>query len=265
MRRAATVLLLAMLPLCSLAGERIDWLIYDTPPQIIKDGEGFGQAQFRVLTAHLPEFTHRLQPVALQRLWHDMSSRDGICTLDVVRTPERAAVYAYSARSMLLPGFRLLVRYDHLQEVRAAVNGKGEVDLERLRNQSQLRGGFVSGRRHPQFVDRFIEESGNLTGYAEAVQLFSMLQAGRIDYAVVLAAEVPYYSLNQTAAMLAIAGEPLNLRSYVACSGSVIGPKVIGRIDRVLSDDAVWKQFVAPLKRWLSPEDFAMALESKPE
>jgi hypothetical protein len=46
---------------------------------------------------------------------------------------------------------------------------------------------------------------------------------------------------------------------YVACSKGPLGQKAIAKIDAALAHPAGWRDFIAPLKAWFPPEDFARA------
>src|SRR5579859_8197573 len=70
----------------------IQWMLTGVPPKFITDGPlkgtGYGEKQVAYLTQRLPQFQHRLELVTPARLWHEMQSSKGICSIDIAKVPD---------------------------------------------------------------------------------------------------------------------------------------------------------------------------------
>lgn len=266
-------LALFLLPVASPAAESVFWLLYDAPPLILRGddalGDGFGIVQQEFLASHLSNFQHQKSTASLQRVWHDLGARDGVCSINLIRGKDQK--YQFSDRPLPTPGFRLLIKSDQKGDYTAMLDENGAIDLEKLTGSAHLSGAYVTSRHYPEPIERFIARGatgGRLTGYAEPSQIFNLLQASRLDYAIVLAVELPYY-LHHFPAMpapvlLSIREVPLTNDGYIVCSRGPIGEKVIHDVNALLADDPNWAAYLKPLQRWFPPADFAAAMATRP-
>ncbi|HMA51497.1 MAG TPA: hypothetical protein VKP60_17180, partial [Magnetospirillaceae bacterium] len=69
--------------------------------------ETMGSAQLAYLTTHLAGFSHHIVKVSSARAVHELEQGHGVCTTDIVVTPEREKILIFSKRRVPQPGFRL--------------------------------------------------------------------------------------------------------------------------------------------------------------
>lgn len=260
MRWARLYLILGLLaPMAPGRAEIITWMTSDPPYADAK--ETMGSAQLAYLTTHLSGFSHRVVKVSASRAVHELEHGPGVCTTDIVVTPERRKFLIFAKRQMPQPGFRLLVRKDRAAALAPAINGKGEVDLAKLGELPTLTGGYTNSRHYGPAISRFIDRygAGRLSGEVATFQIINLLQNQRIDYAFVLPMDFYFYvdeaARGQTV-LLPVAGETRKILVGIACSSDSAGRSVIRAIDALLGDDSHWADYVEALRKWNSPEDF---------
>jgi len=272
----AIILSFLLLPAMLRAEDSLLWLLYDAPPLTIRSGDqagqGFGELQQRFLAAHMPNFDHRVTPAALDRIWHDMGEKDGICSINLMKTPERTRLYTFSHRPMPTPGYRVMIADDRRADFAAMIGADGTIDLDTLAASQKFRGAALAALHYPEILAKFLnrpDRAGKLDIYTEPNQLFNLMQAGRIDFAIILAVELPFFNRRFPAmpypALLPIKNVPLTNNGYVACSRGFIGQHAIQQINTVLDDDRSWAAYVALMKGWVSPSEFAIARASRPD
>ncbi len=223
--------------------------------------ETMGSGQLTFLTGHLPGFSHHIVKVSAARAVHELEHGSSVCTPDILVTPERERVLTFAKRRMDLPGFRMMIRKDRLGVLAPALNGKGDVDLVKLGEIPDLTGGYTNSRHFGPAIGEFIQAHGStgLNGEVATFQLFNLMAAGRIDFAFVLPMDFYYYASEDQRAqtiLLPVIGETPTITAAVACSGDTAGRALIHAIDALLADDARWADYIEPLRKWVSPEDF---------
>lgn len=258
------------------AEEKVTWMRADLPPQSILDGQlsgqGWSDAQLRDLFPKLPGFRHQLVEGSLARIWYEIEHHDGVCFDGAARNEEREKFAAFSHRPILVPPYGVIVRATEKDRFARFLDDAGALDLDRLGDASGLIGGYTASREHFPAINRFLQMDKGGPRMEKAVspsQLFNLLHAGRVDFIFSEPVEAPYYKarfhLSGEFAVFPIAGNPLSIKGYLVCSKGPIGTAVIERIDALLDDDAEWAAYLEPLRRWMSPADFAKALGQKPE
>jgi len=271
-------LLLALAVLASAAtraAETVTWIIYDAPPQYIFEGplmgQGYKDIQLAWLTAHLPQFEHRVVKGSVSRLWYEIGHRDGVCTLGMLPNKEREDAAALASRPVLIPGFHLAVAIDRTFKFAPFLDAQGEVDLGLLAGSRRLKGGAVAGRVHAKAIEDFLgrtDRASPLEPIVSPLQLYSLVKKGRIDYTFGSPHEIRYFAKiladNEVFAALPIRGVPRLVKTYLSCSKQPVGEAVIAAADSVLSDDAQWAAFLTPLRSWMSSQDMTAALAIQP-
>lgn len=253
------------------AADSVTWLTSDLPPQYIASGELAGQGikdqQLKLVEATLAEFDHHTMRASISRLWYQIQHEDGYCGLGVLRSPEREKIAVFSRRPVLVPGFRLIVRDGASAAFAPYMTPSGEIDLAALMRSRRLNGGYVTDRVYPETISRYIDAGDRRAPLEKSVdseRLFQLLRSNRVDFVFGLAYEASYYAwkinVGAPLAALPIKDTPSVVAGYAACSNTPLGQAVIARLDTIQSDEGVWRQWVAPLKRWLDPADYAIAL-----
>lgn len=259
-RLARFCLILGLLaPLSPGRGETINWLTSDPAYPGSKETMSSGQLAF--LTTHLPHFSHHIEKVSAARAVHELQHGAGVCTTDIVVTPEREKFLVFASRHMGLPGFRLLIRKDRMGTLAPAINGRGDVDLAKMKDITGLVGGYTNSRHYGPAISDFIQQHGpeGLDGEVATFQIFNLLQAGRIDFAFVMPMDFYFYlpeEQRQDTVLLPVIGETPAIDVAVACSADPAGRALIRDIDSLLANEARWADYVEPLRKWTSPEDF---------
>ncbi|HMA49837.1 MAG TPA: TIGR02285 family protein [Magnetospirillaceae bacterium] len=258
----------------AIAAETVTWLTTDLPPQFIGDGpfagEGIKDRQLKLIQAEIPNFDHREIKASIGRLWYQMQHEDGVCGLGVLRNPEREKIALFTERPVLVPGFRLIVKTGHLDQFRPFMDGNA-VDLEALKSNRRLSGGYVADRAYPPPMLDFVADPDHQNKLERAIgneRLYLLLNSGRLDFVFGLGYEAVYFSAVQNAAdpltALPVKGIETLIKGYTACSDGPLGRAVIARLDALQKEENFWRRWVAPLQRWLEPADYAAALEGTP-
>ena len=240
----------------------ITWMQADTPPFHIGEGPLAGQGvkdrQYRFLTQHLPQFSHRLMIASTARDWYDLEHSDGICIIGVSRTPEREKFTLFSERLLTGFGSRVIIRRDRAAKFKDFLDPQGAVDLTRLAHSDALVGGFVAALHYNEGITAFIDDEKRLARLDKFVtppQLFNVLNAGRLDYAFGQPVEAAYFSKQYgmkagDLAALPIKGWTQGGAISVGCSNGALGRQVIQAIDALLADDRLWRDYAAPYNDW---------------
>lgn len=266
--------LAAALLLLSCLGARAEEVVLMLPavaPAVIADGpfagQGGAEVSARLLGRALPQFQWRYEIAAPPRILHEIAQRDGICAMGMGKAPDREAFVLFDNRPGISPGFGLILREDRLPEFRRFLDAEGAVDLGRLTEAQDLRGGYPAGRPPFGAVKEFIEKaSGRMSLDGDTNRLFRQLKAKHLDYLFGARDEVVYFAATMGEDVkfvsLPIVGIDRFGKGYFACSKGAVGEAVIAAINAYLADDAHWAALTAPWARWLSPADYAAALAS---
>ncbi len=277
-KRITRTILLPLVILLSAAGhaaETITWLTPDFPPIFIRGqqftGQGYGDQQIRLLTGLLPQYQHMIADASLPRLWYQFEHEDGLCTLNALKTPERMRFVAFSVRSIWSSSNRLIIREADFDKFQKMLDSAGAIDLARLRDQGDFLGAYAVAHSYGSVIDSFIRDGGKntkLTPLVSEQHPFALLDKGRVDFIFGHTAELNYYKelskTKESFRTIMAKGDFLHNDAYVACSAGPRGRKIIDDINSLLQRDEVMTQFIEPLRRWYTPEDFAAAKKLRP-
>ncbi len=248
----------------------------DLPPQWVFDGElanqGWGDVQMRNLFPLLPEYDHQLVEGSLSRIWYEIEHRDGVCFNGAVRNPERDNFAVFTHRAIIVPAYGVTIQANDSQRFERFLDADGAIDLDRLAEESALAGGYTAAREHFPAINRFLQDRRRGPRMEKMVapsQLFNLLHAGRLDFIFSEPVEGPYYKarfhLSDEFVTFPIKGNLTSLKGYVVCSKGPIGRAVVAELNRLLDQDGPWATYLEPLRRWMTPKDFAKALAQKPD
>ena len=278
--RGITALLSGLVALWAAVGtasarETITWMTVDLPPAEIFEGDlagrGFADQQLNILFAALPQYDHQIVRGTIARSWHELESRDGVCFNWVTRNADHPHAALYSRRAVANPSFRLMIKADHAGDFTPYADSAGEIDLERLARNGSLSGGYIASREYLAAVNGFIgsdERKTRLEKTMSTAQLVGLLHANRVDFVLSGPFEVAFYKetqhLPEDFVQFRIKGSPPYNEGYIACSAGPVGREVMSRLDGFLDKPEGWTAYVAPLRRWLDPAEYAFALSGKP-
>jgi len=270
---AALMSLTSLLP--AAARDTVTWMTEDLPPEFIyrgpSEGQGTGDLSIRFIAERLPGYEHRVIRADTARIFYQMARQDGVCYWGAWRTPERQVFARFSNRPLPGPSFRLIVSEDRMASLKPYLTEQGEIDLAAL-GAGGLTGGYVTGQPYPGVVGDFVAAPGpavRLEPVTQVSRLYGLVGAGRVDFVIGNGIETRYYLSHNPSARkfhaLPIKGAPPATVGYVACSKGAIGGAVIDAVDRLLSDDATWAAYLAPMRRWGDESDYRAALAARPE
>ena len=267
MRRLLILLGLALPP--AAAAETIEWVLPDVPPIFIKEGPlrdtGFGDRQLRFLIGALPDFEHHIRLVPPGRLWFEMSHEDGICSLGVAKTPERAAFARFSDRSVRGSTAGVVIRSDRLEQFRPLLDGNGEILLGKLAERGDLTGAYADSQFYDEAIDAFIADPAKKTRRSAIANVrlpLRLLASGHADFGFGSILDLNYspamLGLRESFTLLRIAGDKSQRRVYVACSDRPAGRAAIARINTLLEKPENFAAYLEPLRDWFGPAEFAL-------
>jgi len=258
------------------AADHVTWLVSELAPRFIYEGplkgHGYGDEQIAYLQSRLPQFEHGIVSATIARALYELAHTDNSCLLTLTRTPERAETLLFSARPVRTPSSKIIVKQARVKEFSAFLDGEGAVDLSRLATSDSWRGGYVAARHTGGPMQEFIAAADRKARMEKAMSvdaLLRLLARDRIDFVFASYLEALYEEttlhLDGVFTALTISGSDDHADLRVACSNSPLGKSVIASIDALLASDERWREFLQPLKRWLTPADFARAVERKPD
>ena len=271
------ILLLLSSPLAAAPPEqKVTWMRADLPPQWVFDGDlkgqGWGDVQMRNLFLLLPHYEHRVVEGSLSRIWYEIEHRDGVCFNGAARNAEREAFAIFTRRPIVVPSYGVTTLANNSQRFERLLDADGAIDLDGLGAESALTGGYTAAREHFPAINRFLQNSERGPRMEKTMspsQLFNLLHAGRLDFIFSEPVEGPYYKarfhLSDEFVTFPIKGNVASIKGYVVCSKGPIGRAVIARLDQLLDQDDPWAAYLEPLRRWMTPKDFAKALAQKAE
>jgi len=249
----------------------ITWMVSGLPllytPEERERTATFNNRQLDYLIDHLGVFDHKILSGSLTRNLYMMEHYDGFCVESAMRSPDREKFMRFSSRPLPYPGFRVVVRSQHLAELAPYIDMSGAIDLKKLAGAAGIKGGFNSSRIYPDAIRNFIDSDRRAVPMEKIMstrQMFNLIHEDRLLFGFALPIEVTFIQTIPDAPFkefvtLPVAGAPDHVDGYVACSNGPIGSAAIKAIDQLLENEARWSEFVAPLQPWLPPDDFAAA------
>ncbi|TNE63240.1 MAG: transporter substrate-binding domain-containing protein [Alphaproteobacteria bacterium] len=226
----------------------IQWYVMDYPPAYIVTGPQAGTGyQDRILdyfAAQLPELRIERRPVALARLLSNVAHGPAACAGALGKTEERERSMVFSRPIIYSLPMRLVVNATDAARVEKLLDAKGQVPPEVIDPAGFKTAGLVQGRTYGSLLDSFLvgeREKGNISNAARAELVFRMLARGRVDYSFGYPDEAGYYARAELTAgdaaafkTFPIAGLPVAMPSYYACTDDAAGRRMIEAINGVI-------------------------------
>lgn len=202
----------------------------------------------------------RLLLANAKRSWSLLRAGENVCILVSLRTPERES-QAYFVNTHLVPPLQLVVHRKAFAQL--PLDTAGEVDLEHLWRQQQLRGALVEGRSYGQQLDALLAQrpAGSMDSHAPGdfgMRVLQLVAAGRADYTL------DYdFSLQQQKSWLPALQELLTVPlqghgepqvSGIACPRNAWGARVAQRLRLLLATPAGIAALKASFDPSLTPQ-----------
>lgn len=270
-RPALSVIIMLFFAICLMpnglrAQEALAWMEAVAPPFFIHEGELKGQGYedliTEILKKSLPQYTHSHIQANITRHYQQWKQGEKACSVGMYKTPERLLFTYYSIPSVFTLPPVLIIHKDRFQ----AFGGEKTVSLAKILQASNLVIGRSKNRSYGIEFDTALKTFSNdrntfaYEGPELSLNLFKMLQAGRIDALPGLPEEAMYLAetmgIREQIMTLAVEENQVNPEawlSYVACSKNEWGKTAIANINAVLRQQRPSEQYRAAYERWLDP------------
>lgn len=264
MKRLLGLLLAALSTLSIAQAERVIWLGAEFPPMAIHRGphanQGYINALYDYLRQALPEYQFSEQILPWSRAMHLASQGGPYCLIAAFKTPERETYLRFTSPYGYLMPLGLVIHQDKTGDLTPYLNQAGQVELDRLLANPELRPGLANHRSYGAQIDQFLRQAhdagrDSLTRIYQGDStraLFDMLDHKRIDYGFGYPNEIVYYSQNhQHLRFYPIAGGDALLPGRFSCTRSPETDRVFAALEGLLHDQAHRQIFRSSYERWL--------------
>lgn len=256
----------ALLPNGASAKETLAWMEAVAPPFFIHEGpykgQGYEDLITEIINENLPQYEYKHMQANISRHYQQWKQGENACSVGMFKTPERLEFTYFSIPSVFTLPTVLIIQKDRF----AAFGGKKIVNLGKVLKEGKLVIGRSNNRSYGIEFDTALNTYGNsqnifnYEGPELSLNLFKMLQAGRIDALPGLPEEAMYLAetmgIRDQIMTLAVEENQVNKESwlsYVACSKTAWGKKVIKEINKVLIELRPTERYRAAYERWLDP------------
>lgn len=248
-------------PIKSFAQDSIQWVDVVLPPihhinEGIWKGEGISDNIIKLMIEKLDDFEHTQKIQPLKRVLMTLKLETNACNPSFKKNPDRESYMYYSIPSVFIPGHGITVRKKDLH-----LFGDPPVSLGKLLKTKKLRLGIAGGRSYGKGIDLILEKFKNekhinrraaQDSYGKQVE---MMVAGRIDYVLGYSTEFGYIKMkmgntDQIKFLTIKEADPYSI-TYVACSRTEQGKKIINRVNEVLLKERPTERYRSFVERWL--------------
>lgn len=255
-----------LLPNAAKAKGTLTWMEAVAPPFFIHEGpykgQGYEDLITDILKESLPQYEHKHMQANISRHYQQWKQGENVCSVGMFKTPERLQFTYFSIPSVFTLPTVLIILKDRFE----AFGGQKMVSLAELLKKGNLVIGRSSNRSYGMEFDTALNTYGNSNnifkyeGPELSLNLFKMLQAGRIDALPGLPEEAMYLAetmgIRDQIMTLAVEENQAakeSWLSYVACSKTEWGKKAIEAINRSLIELRPTEKYRAAYERWLDP------------
>jgi uncharacterized protein (TIGR02285 family) len=255
-----------LLPNGAKAKEALAWMEAVAPPFFIHEGpykdQGYEDIITEILKENLPQYEHRHMQANISRHYQQWKQGENACSVGMFKTPERLEFAYFSIPSVFTLPTVLIIHKNKY----TAFGGKTTVSLAEILKEGKLVIGRSDNRSYGIEFDTALNTHGtskNIFQYEGpeiSLNLFKMLQAGRIDALPGLPEEAMYLAetmgIRDQIMTLVVEENQVNRESwlsYVACSKTEWGKKTIEVINKALIELRPTERYRAAYERWLDP------------
>lgn len=249
----------------------VRWLVLDFVPYHILDGPnrgtGLRDRYLDTLRKHLPQFNHQIELSGTERMFIMMKSGLPVCTLSMLRIPERESFAVFSNKPyfwQLAPV--LIARKGYVPPHGWRRDKGGELELAEVLGHGDVKLGTLPKRRFGKEVDEVIERAraahpDSVLDFAEHGLLAGLLRLvgrGRFDITLGYAVEVEQLRREQPDLgefdYYGLAEAPDMIPTYVSCSRNALGRQVIAAVNALSGMDGA-RQTLREQYATMLPED----------
>ncbi|MCV2369529.1 TIGR02285 family protein [Roseateles oligotrophus] len=228
----------------------IRWLLLDFVPYHMVDGPnkgtGLRDQYLNALIKRMPEYRHVLEVSSTERIFQYMQSGQPVCTLSMLKVPEREAytVFGTEAFFIQLPPV-LIVRRGYAPPGGWKKRARGDISLADLLQSGEVRLGTLPKRRFGLGIDEALKQArtnrpDQVLDFSEYGLLSGLLHTlGRNRFDVTLGYAIEVEQLRKTQAdlgdfeYLALSEAPGLIITYPSCSRTPWGKQVMQTIDQL--------------------------------
>lgn len=250
------VLLALLIPsVCWGTDERqtVYWLYSAMPPAHISEGPhkdaGYADMTLKLIFEKLPDYNHVKVQANYKRSLAEMQSHGDMCHSALLKTPDREALITFSIPTYIVSSNRLFVKKSKQELIHPYLHTNGKIDLVKLLRSEKFLLGVSSGAKYGNAIDKMLALStskDNLV-YRSAIDHYSGLsemleKKSRIEGFLGLGVENRYFqkpdsNLTQTLMALPIKGVDDFLVGYIGCSNSLLGNRLIDKINDIVQQE----------------------------
>ena len=255
------------------SGNVVQWYIASFPPINITSGpnrgQGWGDRRLEAITRRLTGYQHEIVEASGIRMTEDMQRKPNICNTGLLKTPEREQYLIFSDPILwIIPNGAITTRVRYAT-LKPYLNDRGELKLAEYLQQANPRIGTHASRKYGKGIDATIQKYATAntlvavpSGAYPAARLLKLANQDEYDIVLGYPAELRY--LAREAALkesnfvfLSIVEEPGLIQTYVACSKSDLGQKVIAQVNKIIGHPQVQDELLVAYKHWLDDETAA--------
>ena len=253
--------------------ETVFWPVGDFPPSNIVSGpykgQGSSDQRRHSLIKRMPEFRHEVIEVPTTRSIDMLKSRPNVCQPNLLKTPEREEFLVFSARPFYILPNGIITTRKRLPLFKPYLNEHGELRLADFLADGTHRIGIISGRAFGAGIDPVLKKFAGQPSIVVvpssdhlSSRLLKLANQNEFDAVIGYPYELRYLTRQlgfdeREFTLLPIAGVPVLTQSFVACSKSELGKRVMSAIDRALEDGSVQRESDVAYRVWLDDETAA--------
>lgn len=243
------------------APDRLTWGWFNAAPYMIADGSDKGMGIFDQIRAllkdEMPEYEHKDVQAPFPRILREIKNGNQWCFVGGVKSPEREALFHFSAPVAVFLPFKVVVRRDRLAEF----GGGGAISLAELLNQAAMRTSFLRDRTFTPSINALLQQKHLVDTrqyHSEFNEALQMLLAKRLDYLIELPI-ISTYSARQLGrdgelAAIVIREHDDPTLNRVMCPRTEWGQQVVRKVDAVLRAQRAGARYRTMVERWSDDE-----------
>lgn len=199
--------------------------------------------------------------VGLQRGF-ELLDQSGYCTVNKLKTPERAQRWLFSAKPITVsPSLRLITLKPTGPAEAPHAEQAGLINLaDWLRQPARPKIGIAAGRTYGADIDQLIKARPTqfypIHGQDVSLKLWQMLKRGRVEAILDFPARIDYLRAvgkEQTAyAALPIQGQPLHLEGYIFCNRQAHGQALMRYFDDLMAKPEIQQSLLNSYRQYFS-------------
>ena len=271
MRRLHSLIALPLLLAAGVCQAQIEpktivWMRSNFTPVTIVEGpeqdQGYVDRWLALVENRLADYRYHRVTATTQRTQEEMKARPNICSPAFLKTPQREALFAYSKPYLQMLPNGMVTTHAKLDAMKRFLDPSGQLRLDALLGSGRFRVAAQAQRSYGAAIDQALtahdravsrqHQQKTLTSSLKAMATSRADFDGYLGYAI----EFEYYARQldtgyKPFVFLPVAGQPLLLPAYMACSRSAEGEAFIRRVDALMDDPAVQQQTAAYYRAWL--------------